>query len=134
MHLSKAPSSIRMSLSLCSTALAELKTTPAALVSACLEQISAHKHLNNFITTNQFSSLEHSAHLSLERRKIGKPLSKLDGVPIIVKDNFCTVGIRTTAASKMLSDFEPQYERLSVLICRKLLLLPSLPIFTRFYF
>ncbi len=34
----------------------------------------------------------------------------LDGLPIGVKDNFCTRGIRSTAASRMLSNFVPSYE------------------------
>lgn len=34
----------------------------------------------------------------------------LDGIPLGIKDLFCTKGIRTTASSKILSNFVPQYE------------------------
>ena len=34
----------------------------------------------------------------------------MDGVPIAMKDLFCTEGVRTTAASHILDNFVPPYE------------------------
>ena len=53
----------------------------------------------------QKSNLE----ISQERYSTGKNLP-LDGIPLGIKDLFCTKGITTTASSKILSNFIPQYE------------------------
>ena len=41
---------------------------------------------------------------------LGEPLGHLDGIPVAVKDNFCTSGILTSCASQMLSNFIPPYD------------------------
>jgi len=40
----------------------------------------------------------------------GEPLPPLAGVPLAIKDNLCTKGIRTTCSSRMLENFVPPYE------------------------
>ena len=43
-------------------------------------------------------------------RADGAPLPPLAGVPIVIKDNLCTRGTRTTCASRILHNFVPPYD------------------------
>lgn len=77
--------------------------TPSALTSSILQDIKdANKLLNAFVTTTDDFALEKAAK-STERHKVGIKISDLDGIPIAVKDNFCTKDVPTTCASVYVS-------------------------------
>ncbi len=54
-------------------------------------------------------SAEESAQIAQKRIDEGKA-DFLTGIPLAIKDNICTDGIKTTCASKMLEDFVPPYD------------------------
>lgn len=65
--------------------------------------------VNAYITVMEEEALSQAD--AVQRRiDKGEDLSPLAGVPIAVKDNICTKGTKTTAASKMLSNFIPPYD------------------------
>jgi aspartyl-tRNA(Asn)/glutamyl-tRNA(Gln) amidotransferase subunit A len=69
----------------------------------------AQTALNAFIVTTPEKALEAAAKVDADRAA-GKPLGKLAGVPIGMKDLFATKGVQTTAASHILEGFIPPYE------------------------
>ena len=48
----------------------------------------------------------------------GRPLRPLDGLPIMIKDNFMTAGLRSTCGSALLADFVPPYGATAVVRLR----------------
>lgn len=81
---------------------------PTDLTNGALNRISDTKKLNAFITVlNKEAKLQ--AENSNSRYSVNKLLSDLDGVPIAIKDNFCTQDVKTTCGSKMLENFIPTY-------------------------
>lgn len=78
------------------------QTTPIQRVNQALQKAQAtQKKLNAIVTfcdvESQLNELE------------GKENAPMYGVPIVLKDNVCTKGIRTTASSKILENYVPIY-------------------------
>ena len=85
------------------------KISSKELTSEYLKNIENGKELNCYNTISQEKALI-DAEKSDERRKSQNLRSKYDGIPIGIKDLFCTKGVTTTASSKILSNFIPNYE------------------------
>lgn len=79
------------------------------VVKAYIEKMQQGRNYNAFITESAEHALK-QAEESDKRIASGKRLSMLDGVPLGIKDLFCTKDIRTTAASRILENFIPPYE------------------------
>jgi aspartyl-tRNA(Asn)/glutamyl-tRNA(Gln) amidotransferase subunit A len=79
------------------------------LTRASLDAIEGAADANAFITVTPEIALERAA-ASDERRSGGIVTGPTDGIPIAVKDLFCTEGVLTTAASHILDGFVPTYE------------------------
>ena len=82
--------------------------TPTELVDAHIKQAEKVKNLNSYIT--ETFDLARSLAQQADQSYLKGAARKLEGIPVAVKDLFCTKGVRTTAGSKMLSNFIPTYE------------------------
>ena len=92
-------------------ALKLLKTkqiTSKELVEFYLKEAETKKKLNAYISLNNENAIN-SAKES-DKRILSNNARPLEGIPIAVKDLFCTNNFQTTAASKILNNFIPLYE------------------------
>ena len=76
------------------------------LTKSFIKNINKDKKLNCFITKCSEDALNNAKRFD----KSPKLDTLLPGIPIAVKDLFCTEDVRTTAGSKMLENFVPRYE------------------------
>jgi len=79
------------------------------LTRALVDAVEGARGLNAFITETPELALERAAE-SDARRARGASAGPVDGLPIAVKDLFCTEGVLTTAGSHILDTFIPPYE------------------------
>ena len=89
------------------TALSSKTTSASELAREHLDRI-ARSELNSFVTVCEDDAL--AAAREADRQIARRGPSGLLGIPIAHKDVFCTAGVRTTCASKMLAEFVPAYD------------------------
>ena len=84
----------------------EKKISSSEITKAFIDRSEKSKKLNTYITEDFASAIE-------KAKKFDENPNfdlKLPGIPLAIKDLFCTNGIKTTAGSKILNNFIPTYE------------------------
>ena len=84
--------------------------TSEEITKAYIDRINEkEKDVDAFVTLTTDEALNESKKID-EERKENKELSKYAGIPIGIKDNLCTKGVKTTCSSKMLENFVSPYD------------------------
>lgn len=84
--------------------------TSVELTRAYLDEIDRREGVvGAYLTLNAEAALKSATEADARISK-GVARGALDGIPYALKDNFCTKGLRTTCASKMLEHFVPPYD------------------------
>jgi aspartyl-tRNA(Asn)/glutamyl-tRNA(Gln) amidotransferase subunit A len=93
--------------------LAENPNGCVVAVNHYLSKINENKHLNAFLEVFETDALQQASLLDEQRRQ-GKPLSKLHGVVVAIKDVLCYKGHKVSAASRILEGFTSLYNATAV--------------------
>jgi aspartyl-tRNA(Asn)/glutamyl-tRNA(Gln) amidotransferase subunit A len=94
-------------------------TTAVEAMQAVIDQIEkTEETLNCYVTFDKEQALERAkeAQKKIEAGELTGPLA---GVPVSIKDNMCTEGVKTTCSSKILDDFIPTFSSEAVLNLEK---------------
>ena len=91
------------------TAIDKGEISPVELTEAIFKRIEAvEDKIHSFVTLDKENSLIQARRTEDNiRRNIKQPFA---GLPVAIKDNICTEGVRTTCSSKMLENFIPPYD------------------------
>jgi len=82
--------------------------TSVSLTEACLERIKVYNpKINAYITVMREEALNRAAELDAEA-KAGRLRGSLHGIPVALKDNIDTAGVRTTGGSALFDDRFPE--------------------------
>ncbi|HYX03375.1 MAG TPA: amidase family protein, partial [Reyranella sp.] len=89
-------------------ALARKEASALEVAEAHLKKLDEHRALNVFITETPERARDMAK--AADARRTRGEARLLDGVPLAIKDLFCTEGVQTTAGSHILEGFVPPYE------------------------
>src|SRR5260221_5929462 len=89
-------------------AMARKEASAVDVADAHLKKLDEHRAVNVFITETPDKAREMAKASDARRAKGDAGL--LEGVPLAIKDLFCTEGVQTTAGSHILEGFVPPYE------------------------
>ena len=98
----------KLSISEAQRRLAKGDITAFELTEDCLKEAKNSTKLNAFCVITEELALKQAK--AADQKINEKKNAKLTGIPIGIKDIFCTYGIKAQAASKILSGFIPPYE------------------------
>jgi len=99
---------LRLTLGQAKEGLRQKKFSAVDLTKAYLSSMEAHRTLNAYILEMPEQALEKAAESD---KRLGRGEGgPLEGLPLAIKDLFCTQGVQTTAASHILDGFKPPYE------------------------
>lgn len=99
---------IQLSLSQARDKLLKKDFTSVELTQAFIKQMEATRSLNAYITETPELAIEQAK--ASDKRIAAGSAGIMEGLPIGMKDLFCTKGTLTTAASKILGNYIPPYE------------------------
>lgn len=88
--------------------MAEGKFSSVELTQSCVDAMQARADLGAYITPTPDAALEAAA--EADKKRASGDEGALLGIPLGIKDLFCTEGVQTTAASRILQGFKPTYE------------------------
>jgi aspartyl-tRNA(Asn)/glutamyl-tRNA(Gln) amidotransferase subunit A len=99
---------ISMTLAEARDALKAKKLSSTELTTALVRSVEQSRSLNAFVTETPDRALAMAA--ASDARLAKGEGGALEGLPLAIKDLFCTKGVKTTAGSRILGNFVPPYE------------------------
>ncbi|MDE6365603.1 MAG: Asp-tRNA(Asn)/Glu-tRNA(Gln) amidotransferase subunit GatA, partial [Lachnospiraceae bacterium] len=102
-----------------SAAVREGRVTAVEAMEAVLARIDERENeINAYVTIDRERALK-TAEAVQEKIEKGELTGPLAGVPVAVKDNMCTEGMRTTCSSKILENYVPTFSAEAVINLEK---------------